>query len=186
MRMTAAIPVGAVLGGILSQRIDLRFPAVVGLAIAALGYWLVSGWSLDIAEPELTLHLAVVGLGFGFLIVPIALAGTETVGEGVRAVAASMVTAMRIVGMAFGLAALTAWGTNRFAFFTSDVGLPFQAAGETGAQYQERLDQFVQQLQDAGMALFQEFFLIGAAICLLAIAPAALMTMKRAPTDASS
>lgn len=186
MRMTAAIPVGAVLGGILSRRIDLRLPAVVGLAVAALGYWLVSGWSLDVAEPELTLHLAVVGLGFGFLIVPIALAGTETVGEGVRAVAASMVTAMRIVGMAFGLAALTAWGANRFAFFTSDIGLPFQAAGETAAQYQERLDWFIQQLQDAGMTLFQEFFLIGAAICLLAIAPAALMTMKKAPTDAPS
>lgn len=184
MRMTVAIPVGAVLGGILSQRIDVRLPAVIGLAVAAFGYWLVSTWSLDVAEPELTLHLTVAGLGFGLLIVPIALAGTETVGEGVRAVAASMVTAMRIVGMAFGLAALTAWGTSRFAFFASDIRLPFQAAGETTAQYQERVDQFTQQLQEAGMTLFQEFFLIGAAVCLLAVIPAVLMIMKKAPADA--
>ena len=110
MRMTAGIPVGAMLGGLMAQRIDLRVPAAAGLIIAAIGYWLVSGWDLDIAEPELTLHLLFVGFGFGLLIVPIALAGTETVGEDIRATAASMVTAMRIVGMTFGLAALTAWG----------------------------------------------------------------------------
>ena len=179
MRMTAGIPVGAMLGGLMAQRIDLRVPAAAGLIIAAIGYWLVSGWDLDIAEPELTLHLLVVGFGFGLLIVPIALAGTETVGEDIRATAASMVTAMRIVGMTFGLAALTAWGVARFDVLAADIRLPLAEATQTRADAQAQVDQFTERVQDAGMALFQEFFIIAAVVCLLAVVPTVLMIVKR-------
>ena len=179
MRMTAGIPVGAMLGGLMSQRFDLRVPAVAGLAIAGLGYWLVGGWDLSIAEPELTLHLLTVGFGFGLLIVPIALAGTETVGEGIRATAASMVTAMRIVGMTFGVAALTAWGVARFDVLAADIRLPFPDAAQTRAESQAQIDQFTERVQDAGMTLFHEFFLIAAAVCLLAIVPAVLMIVNK-------
>lgn len=184
MRMTAGIPVGAIVGGIASHRMDLRVPAVAGLIIAAGGYWLISQWNFDIAEPELTLHLATVGFGFGLLIVPIALAGTETVNEGIRATAASMVTAMRIVGMTFGLAALTAWGVGRFNLLTADIRLPFDA--DDAATAQDRIDRFGEQIQDAGMALFQEFFLIAAAACLLAVVPAVLMIVHRAVSKTPS
>jgi hypothetical protein len=158
---------------------DLRVPAVVGLIFAAFGYWLVSGWTVDVAEPDLTVHLAVIGFGFGLLIVPIALAGTETLGESVRATAASMITATRIVGMALGLAALTAWGTSRFDFLVTDIRLPFAVAGETAAESRERVDQFNDLVQDAGMTLFQEFFLIAVVVCLLALIPAVLMIMNK-------
>lgn len=187
MRMTAAIPVGAILGGALAQRVDLRIPALIGLVLAALGYWLISGWTPDIGEPQLTTHLAITGFGFGLLIVPIALAGTETVGESVRATAASMVTAMRIVGMALGLAALTAWGSTRFDFLVTDIRLPFAVPGETSVQSQARVDQFNAQLQEAGFTLFQEFFLIAVLMCLVAVIPAVLMIMKKSsarPTEA--
>ena len=179
MRMTAGIPVGAMLGGLMAQRIDLRVPAAAGLIFAAIGYWLVSGWDLDIAEPELTLHLLVVGFGFGLLIVPIALAGTETVGEDIRATAASMVTALRIVGMTFGLAALTAWGVARFDVLAADIRLPLAEATQTRGEAQAQLDQFTERIQDAGMALFQEFFIIAAVVCLLAVVPTVLMIVKR-------
>ena len=179
MRMTAGIPVGAMLGGLMAQRIDLRVPAAAGLIFAAIGYWLVSGWDLDIAEPELTLHLLVVGFGFGLLIVPIALAGTETVGEDIRATAASMVTAMRIVGMTFGLAALTAWGVARFDVLAADIRLPLAEATQTRGEAQAQFDQFTERIQDAGMALFQEFFIIAAVVCLLAVVPTVLMIVKR-------
>ena len=180
MRMTAGIPVGAMLGGLMAQRLDLRVPATAGLVIASIGFWLISGWALDIAEPELTLHLLVVGFGFGLLIVPIALAGTETVGEDIRATAASMVTAMRIVGMTFGLAALTAWGVARFDVLAADIRLPFAEATQTTAEAQAQIDQFTDRINDAGIALFQEFFVIAAAVCLLAVVPAVLMIVNKA------
>ena len=44
LRMTVAIPFGAVLGGIVCQRYDYRLPAALGLLLAALGFWLMSGW----------------------------------------------------------------------------------------------------------------------------------------------
>ena len=179
MRMTAGIPVGAMLGGLMAQRFDLRVSAAAGLVIAAVGYWLVSGWDLDIGEPELTLHLLVVGFGFGLLIVPIALAGTETVGEEIRATAASMVTAMRIVGMTFGVAALTAWGVARFDVLAADIRLPFAEATQTRSEVQTQVDQFTDRINDAGMTLFQEFFVIAAAVCLVAVVPAVLMIVKK-------
>ena len=179
MRMTAGIPVGTLLGGIMAQRLDLRVPAAAGLVFAAIGYWLVSGWDLDIAEPELTLHLLVAGFGFGLLIVPIALAGTETVGEDIRATAASMVTALRIVGMTFGVAALTAWGVARFDVLASDIRLPFAEATQTRAEAQAQIDQFTDRINDAGLTLFQEFFVIAAAVCLIAIIPAVLMIVNK-------
>ena len=179
MRMTAGIPVGTMLGGLMAQRLDLRVPATAGLVIASIGFWLISGWALDIAEPELTLHLLVVGFGFGLLIVPIALAGTETVGEDIRATAASMVTALRIVGMTFGVAALTAWGVARFDVLAADIRLPLAEATQTRAEAQAQLDQFTNRINDAGITLFQEFFVIAAAVCLLAVVSAVLMIVNK-------
>ena len=185
MRMTAGIPFGAMLGGLLAQRFDLRIPAAVGLLFASIGFWLATGWDLDIGEPELTIHLLTVGFGFGLLIVPIALAGTETVGEDIRATAASMVTALRIVGMTFGLAALTAWGVARFGVLAADIRLPLGEAGQTTAEAQAQLDQFTERINDAGLALFQEFFFIAAAVCLIAVIPAVLMIINKTASGQS-
>ena len=56
LRMTAAIPVGAVIGGLLLAGIGVRPVTISGLGLSALGLFLVSTWELDIAEPWLTLH----------------------------------------------------------------------------------------------------------------------------------
>jgi len=175
MRMTAAIPFGAVLGGLACQRMDYRIPTVAGLLLAALGFALMSTWDLAIGEPMLTVHLALAGFGFGLLIAPIALAATEPVGEASRGTAAGVVTAMRMVGMTFGLAALTAWGSGRFATLAGGVPLPLPLVGETEAQSAERLAAYQSQVTDIGMSLFIEFFIVAMAVCLIALLPAIFM-----------
>ena len=110
MRLTAAIPVGAVLGGIACQRLDYRIPTIAGLTLVAVGFSLMSRWGLDIADPAMTAHLATAGLGFGLVIAPIALAAINSVDAGYRGTAAALITATRLLGMTLGLAALTAWG----------------------------------------------------------------------------
>jgi hypothetical protein len=179
MRLTAAIPVGAILGGLASQRMDHRVPTMVGLALSALGFWLMSGWEANIADPILTIHLATAGLGFGLLIAPIALAATDSVGEQDRGTAAAMISASRLVGMTIGLAALTAWGSDRFQGLVTGIPLPFPTPGDTFAQAQQRLLEFDVQLKSAGMTLFSEFFLVAMGVCLVAILPAALMAWRR-------
>ncbi len=175
MRMTVAIPAGAVLGGLACQRFDYRLPAVAGLALAALGFGFMGRWGLDIADPELAVHLAVAGLGFGMLIAPIALAATESVGESHRGTAAAMVTAFRMVGMTLGLATLTAWGSDRFRTLATGIELPLPRAGEPSALTQQRVVEFDAQLKDAGLTLFGEFFTIAMVVCIVALVPAGFM-----------
>jgi hypothetical protein len=186
------MPVGAVLGGLACQRLDYRIPTGAGLLLAALGYGLMGGWDTGIQDPELTLHLAIVGFGFGLLIAPIALAATDSVGETDRGVAAGMVTAMRVVGMTLGLAALTAWGTDRFGGLVAHVQLPLPLAGETAADLQLRIDEFNAEVTGAGVTIFNEFFYVAMALCLAALVPTAFMAWSRArgldlkPDDAHS
>ena len=171
MRMTAAMPIGAVLGGAMCGRFGYRIPTVAGLALCALGYWLMSDWALNVGEPQLTISLATAGFGFGLVIAPIALAATNPAPPEIRGAAASLVTAMRMVGMTLGLAALAAWGAGRFQDLIA--GIPIMpVAGETAAQAQVR---FGAQMTDAGLSLFSSFFLIAMAACIIAIIPAMFM-----------
>ena len=179
MRLTVALPVGAIVGGFMCQRLDPRVPSVAGLALMAAGFWMMSGWGLDIADPYMTVHLATAGLGFGLLIAPIALAATNSVEAGARGAASAVVTAMRIVGMTFGLAALTAWGTGRFQQLVVGLDLPLPLPGETAEQSGARVAEFEAHLVDAGLSLFNDFFVIAAVVSLVAIVPALFMVWRR-------
>ncbi len=178
LRMTVAIPFGAVLGGIACQRLDYRLPAALGLVLCALGFWLMSGWTLEISDPWLTVHLATAGFGFGLLIAPIALAATNSVGDDVRGAAAALITTSRVVGMTLGVAALAAWGTGRFDTLVSGIGAPFALPGETAQQAQARIAEVQQQLTDAGLTLFRDFFVVAAVLCVLALLPTAFMAWR--------
>ena len=178
LRMTVAIPFGAVLGGFACQRLDYRLLSALGLLFAALGFWLMSGWTLEIADPLLTVHLATAGFGFGLLIAPIALAATNSVGDDVRGAAAALITTMRVVGMTLGVAALAAWGTGRFDALVSGIDAPFALPGETAQQAQTRIAGVQQQLTDAGLTLFSDFFVVAAVLCLLALVPTAFMAWR--------
>ena len=177
MRLTAAIPIGALLGGIACQRLDYRLPTIVGLALTALGFGLMSRWDLQVADPGMTVHLATAGLGFGLLVAPIALAAINSVSVGDRGAAAGLITATRMVGMTLGLAALTSWGTGRFQGLVSGLALPFQ--GGTAEQVQQQTLEFETRLTDAGLTLFSDFFLVAMSVCLVAMLPAALMVWSR-------
>ncbi len=178
LRMTVAIPFGAVLGGVACQRYDYRLPTALGLLLAALGFGLMSGWGLGIADPWLTVHLAIAGFGFGLLIAPIALAATNSVSDDARGAAAALITTTRVVGMTLGVAALTAWGTGRFDTLVAGLSPPFALPGETLEQAQTRIADVQQQLTDAGLTLFSDFFVVAAVLCLLALLPAAFMAWR--------
>ena len=179
MRMTVAIPVGAVLGGVVCQRYDYRYPAVLGLALVAIGFWFMSGWDLDIADPAMGAHLALSGLGFGLLIAPIALVATNAVETGLRGVAAALITAMRILGMTLGVAALAAWGTGRFQELAAGVRLlPLQR--ETQVQADARQAEVEARLVEIGLSLFSNFFFIAMVVSLIAILFAAFLVWRPA------
>ncbi|MFQ6030007.1 MAG: MFS transporter [Dehalococcoidia bacterium] len=181
LRMTGIIPLGAVIGGLLLEKVGVRPVTIAGLLLTAAGLFLVSTWQLDVAEPELTLHLLLAGLGFGLVIAPIMTHALNAVSEDYRGTAASLVVVARMLGMTLGLAALSAWGVEHFQVLTSGIEFPIPQPGEAAEVSQARLDDYNTQLNDAGLSLFHNFFRVAGAVSLLAVIAAAWMRGEKSP-----
>ena len=168
VRLTAAIPVGAVVGGYLLRLLGLRAVCLAGLAFIGTGLLLMSGWEVEVAEPWVTAPLVVAGLGFGLVIPPIGISALSAAPSHYWGTATSLVTASRMVGMALGLAALSAWGIERFYSLTADVtiGTTYEATGAP--------------LIEAGVTVFQNLFMIAGFLSLIAILPALFMRVENA------
>ena len=170
---------GAVIGGLLLGRVGVRPVTLAGLAMAAAGMLLAAGWDLEVADPELTLHLALAGFGFGLVITPIVSHALDSVGEDYRATAASLVVVSRMLGMTLGLAALSAWGIGHFQALTAGLEFPIARLDEPAAEFAARQAEYSARLTGAGLALFHDFFRVSAGAALLAIVPA--LAMRRGP-----
>ena len=110
VRLTAAIPVGAVVGGYILRWTGVRAVCITGLAFVGTGLLIMSGWETEVEELRLTLPLIAAGFGFGLVIPPIGVSALSAAPSHYWGAAASLVTASRMVGMALGLAALSRLG----------------------------------------------------------------------------
>jgi MFS family permease len=172
--MTLSIGIGALIGGYVTQRYGSRTPAITGLLITTLGFLLLSSWTIDIAEPMLTIHLAVAGLGLGLLVSPIAETALRGVQGDQRGAASALLSVSRMVGMTAGLAAMTALGTVQFQQLLADV-----PAFSMDPEVQQ---QIVDSATDAAIDVFTRFYRYGAVLATVALVPAWLMTRSR-PTE---
>lgn len=176
LRLTAMIPVGAIVGGLLCPRITCRVTAVIGLLLTALGFLLMHLWPLDVNWLQITASTIIGGLGFGLVIAPIGTTAINAVSNQQLGMASSVITVLRMVGMIVGLAALTSWGLGRFheiiTAFKPPVGVtPFSAS------YQAALSKYA---TFAGHEVYTSIFLAAGIICLVAIVPALLLEGKKA------
>lgn len=116
IQFLVAVPVGAVLGGMLLRRLGPGLVAAPGLALAAAALWAMSGWtrgSLD--EPGMsTVVLVLAGFGLGLAIAPVNDAALADSTPRTHGTISSLVVVGRMVGMVVGLALLTAIGLRRF------------------------------------------------------------------------
>ena len=166
VRLTAAIPVGALVGGYILRWTGVTPVTVTGLAFIGIGLLFMSGWETEVEEFRLTAPLVMAGLGFGLVIPPISITALSAAPSHYWGAAASLVTASRMVGMALGLAALSAWGIERFYSLTADVTI--------GATFEETQTPLIA----AGVTVFQNLFMIAGFLSLLAILPALLMRLE--------
>ena len=90
-----------------------------------------------------------------------------------------MVTVSRMIGMALGLAALSAWGVEHFQVLTAGLELPIGLPDESVEALQVRRDEYFHSLSAAGLSLFHNFLYIAAAVALVAMIPALAMRADR-------
>jgi len=171
LRMTIAIGVGALIGGYVTQRFGSRIPAITGLLVTTLGFLLLSSWTMDIAEPMLTIHLAITGLGLGLLISPIAETALWGVQGDQRGAASALLSVSRMVGMTVGLATMTALGTVQFHNLVAEV-----PAFSTDPVVQQ---QIIDSASDAAVEVFTRLYTYAAVLSAVALVPAWLMTRSR-------
>ncbi|MGD0765930.1 MAG: MFS transporter [Dehalococcoidia bacterium] len=161
MRLTVMLPVGAVAGGVLAGALGYHRTAALGMAISAVGFFVMHFWSATIGDPWFTLNLMLTGLGFGLVIAPISAAVVNSVKQEERATASALLTVMRLFGMLVGVALLTSRGLGHF----------YQMAGQVSLDNPN----YSQQVQGLEVGTFRDIFLVASAMCLAAVVPALLI-----------
>ncbi len=110
--LAAATAIGALASGFLVRVLSFRLVTLIGLGASALALLAMSRWAADTGIGSVALTLALFGLGFGLTVTPRSTAAVEAVGRRSFGMASATVTLARMVGMAVGLAILTAYGST--------------------------------------------------------------------------
>src|SRR5579859_3761957 len=163
--MTVWIPLSAVVGGWLCQRIGCHLTAVLALALAALGFFLMSFWPVHLGWPQLIADTFLTGVGFGLVVAPLGTSTLNAAGAERGGVASAVVTSARMIGMILGLAAITSSGLTRFEQLI------------TGYTPQQLTNSAI--LSDLLRQVYSSIFLGAAIVCVVAILPAALLWRER-------
>lgn len=173
LRMTAMIPVGALLGGWLCNRLSCRLVGVLGLLFTAAGFFLMSRWPISVDWTQITISTMTAGLGFGLVIAPISTTAINSVRTTQAGMGSAVVTALRMVGMILGLAALTSWG---LAYFKQQAAqfrsLPLNA---TAAQFAQWTRDYATHVISSAHTAYCAIFFVTMVLCLIAIVPAAFL-----------
>lgn len=182
-----ALPIGALVGGWIATRIGDRIVAVVGMLIAAGGYWLISKWNIDVLDahhqlgpvslPVLATDLALAGLGLGLVIGPLTSAALRVVPAAQHGIASSLVVVARMTGMLIGVAALSAWGLYRFNQIMASMPKP------TGTNVLEIAAQLASNGRKAFAMQYGSIFSVTVIVCLVGAALAIFIGGKNAHAD---
>jgi MFS family permease len=184
--IAGAMAVGALASGFLARRMSLRLLTIVGLVTSAGGLAWMSTWSPSAPTNAFAASGAVFGIGFGLTVTPRSTAAVEAAGRAAYGAASATVTVARMIGMAVGMAALTAYGSTTITRVSNEI----YGSGDAYKQYipaylrdRPLSDGLVAQALEQWVAteaarIMVGVFLVAAAVTLVALAPALLLRVK--------
>ena len=100
------------MSGLVLRALGLRVTTLIGLVASTLALARMAGWTPSTPIAEVAGWLALFGAGFGLTVTPRSAAAVAALGERSYGIASATVTVARMIGMAIGLAALTAFGST--------------------------------------------------------------------------
>jgi len=183
LRLLVTVPIGAVLGGLVCERLGYRLTAAGGMLLSAAMFALMGRWtSSTLSEPFLGapwLHssdvvLAGCGLGFGLAIAPVNAAMLAVVRSSLHGLAAALVVVARSVGMLVGLSLLTVLGLRSFYMAVAGIRSPLALCPDTPTH----CPAYDVQVSGALIGELHTIF-VGAAFCSVVAAVLAAATLHR-------
>ena len=119
--LAGATALGALLSGFGVRFVSLRAVTVAGLVASTVALLVMSRWSSSVPLTELAVFMGLYGLGFGLTVTPRSTAAVEAAGRARFGVASATVTVARMIGMAVGLAVLTAYGSTQIDRLSAQI-----------------------------------------------------------------
>ncbi len=119
--LAAATAAGALASGWLVRHWSLRAVTALGLGASIAGLLWMGTWDARVTYPVVAAAAGFFGLGFGLTVTPRTTAAVEAVGRARFGAASATVTVARMIGMAIGLAALTAYGSTTITRLSDEV-----------------------------------------------------------------
>ena len=119
--LAGATAIGALLSGFAVRVASFRVVTLVGLGASVVGLMAMSRWTPATSIVEAAAALGFFGLGFGLSVTPRSTAAVEAAGQAAFGAASSVVTVARMLGMAVGLAVLTAYGSTTIDRLSAQV-----------------------------------------------------------------
>jgi len=119
--LAGATAAGALASGWLVRHWSLRAVTALGLAASIAGLAWMGTWDAGVAYPVVAAAGGLFGLGFGLTVTPRSTAAVEAVGRARFGAASATVTVARMIGMAVGLAVLTAYGSTTIERLSGEV-----------------------------------------------------------------
>ncbi|HET7473532.1 MAG TPA: MFS transporter [Candidatus Limnocylindrales bacterium] len=111
--LAAATALGALLSGFAVRVVSLRIVTLVGLGLCAAMLLAMAGWTPEVGVATVATVLGAFGFGFGLTVTPRSTAAVESAGRASFGMASAIVTVARMIGMAVGVAVLTAYGSTQ-------------------------------------------------------------------------
>jgi MFS family permease len=119
--LAAATALGALASGFVVRIVPLGIVTLTGLGLSIAGLLAMSSWSPSTSLGDVALSLGAYGFGFGLTVTPRSTAAVEAAGRRAFGTASAVVTVARMLGMAVGLAILTAYGSTTIDRLSDEV-----------------------------------------------------------------